>query len=109
MKCYNNMFFFIAMMTVIQIEMYTCTPTRLFYVLPDNSTNASCPSQHCALLSQYLLNMSEMSNAKFMFLSGKHHLTSNITMENIFNVTMVGVNYDSLVPPTIFVILYNFC
>ena len=99
MKCYM---FFVAMMVTIQIKMYTCTPTGLFYVLPDNSTNASCPSQPCATLSQYLLNMSVMSNVKYLFLSGKHHLTSNITIQLVHNVTMRGINYDTLAPAMVF-------
>ena len=90
------------MMATIQIKMYTCTSPRLFYVKPDNSSNASCPSQPCATLSQYLLNMSGMSNVKFLFLSGKHSLTSNITMQHVYNVTMVGINYDNLIPAIIF-------
>ena len=83
-------------------KIYTCTSIRLFYVLPDNSSNASCPSQPCATLSRYLLNTSVLSNVKLLFLSGKHSLTSEVKMQHAYNVTMVGIDYDSLAPVIIF-------
>ena len=90
----------------MMIKVYMCTPTELFYVLPDNSTNASCPSQPCATLSQYIelydTSRISTSNVKFLFLSGTHSLTSNIIMQRVHNVTMVGVNYDNLAPSIIF-------
>ena len=100
MKFYNS----IILVTMV-VKMYTCTPTGpgLFYVLPDDSpvSDVSCPSQPCDSLSQYLLNMPvlSMSNVKFMFLSGTHSLTSNITLQHVHNVTMAGVaHYDSVLP-----------
>ena len=98
-----SMFFPVAIMIMIQTKMCTCTPSGLLYVLPDNSTNASCPSQPCATLSQYLMNMSGMSNVKLLFLSGEHSLTSNTTMHHLYNVTMVGVDsqYQNIVPAKI--------
>ena len=95
----SHMFFFVAMMVTIQI--CRCAPTGIFYVLPDHSTNADCPSQPCGILSRYLSNIN-ISNIKLLFLSGKHTLTSSITMEYVHNVTMIGVNYNNLVPATIF-------
>ena len=92
------MLFLIVTTTTIQIKGVMCTPTGLYYVLPDNSTNVSCPSQPCLTLSQYLWNMSGMSNVKYLFLLGEHSLTSNITMNHVHNVTMVGVDYDNLAP-----------
>ena len=92
MKCY--LFILVALIAGIPIN--ACTPTGLFYVLPDDSTNASCPSYPCASINQYSLIMLNMSNVKFMFLSGKHSLTSSIIMQDVYNVTMVGVNHDSL-------------
>ena len=100
MKCY--VFFLIATIAACQIEIYLCSPTGLFYILPDDSPNASCPSQACATLSQCLLNISgiSLSNIQFVFLSGTHILTSNITMQHVLNITMVGI--DNLTPAVIF-------
>ena len=97
------MSFLIMMMITNQIKMCTCATTGLFYVLPDDSTNASCPSQPCATLSQLLLNISGVSNFKFLLLSGKHGLTSNVKIQHIHNVMMAGVGtIHSRSPSTIF-------
>ena len=45
--------------------------------------------------------MSEMSNVKFLFLSGNHSLTHNITIQHVYNVTMIGDSYNSYSPPVI--------
>ena len=50
----------------------------MFYVIPDDPTNISCPSQPymCATLSQYLLDnngtLPVLSNAGYHFLLGEH-------------------------------------
>ena len=90
----------VFLLTMI-IKWYTCTSNEILYVLPDNLTNASCPSHPCATLNQYLLYTSGMSNVKFLFLSGKHSLTSNITMQHVHNVTMIGMDYSTLTPTVI--------
>ena len=95
-------FTLVAIITTIRLEMYTCTPSGYFYVLPDDLANASCPSYPCADINQYSVNMSNMSNVKFVFLPGKHSLTSTMKMQHVHNVTMAGVNHDNLVPAVIF-------
>ena len=96
MKCY------IVFLVAIIIKIYTCTPTGLFYILSDNSTNDSCPSQPCTqlkLLNQHLnISGTSISNVNLLFLSGKHSLTSNIIMQHVYNVTMVGVNSGNIPP-----------
>ena len=54
-----------------------------------------------ATLNQYLSSISPgMSNITFIFLSGQHNLLSNITMQHVYNVTMVGY-YHNLSPAII--------
>lgn len=93
---FSTFFLIITIVTIIKGIM--CIPTGLFHVLPDNSANVSCPSQPCLTLSQYLWNMSGMSNVKVLFLSGEHTLTSNITMNHVYNVTMIGIDYHNSAP-----------
>ena len=90
-------FLFVLMIT----KVYTSTSTELFYVLPDDATNASCPSHPCVTLSQYLWNISGMANISLLFLSGNHSLTSTITMQQVYNVTMIGVSYNNSAPAII--------
>ena len=67
---------------------------QVFYVLPDNSTNASCLFQPCATLSQYLLDnngsLPVMSNVEYQFLPGEYHVPTNMTLQYLHNFTIIG-------------------
>ena len=68
--------------------------TKILYVLPDNSTNANCPSQPCATFSQYLLDnvtLSAVSNVEYHFLPGEHHIPANTVLEDLHNFSIIGI------------------
>jgi len=64
------------------IHIWTSTGVQIFTILPDDTTNVSCPSQPCATLSQYLLDdngtLPVVSNVEYHFLPGEHHLSSHL-------------------------------
>ena len=66
--------------------------TRVFYVLPDNSTNVNCPFQPCATLSQYLLDNSTLPvvlNVQYSFLPGEHHVPASMVLQNLHNFSII--------------------
>ena len=68
--------------------------TKILYVLPDNSTNANCPSQPCATLKQYLLDnstLSVVSNVEYHFLPGEHNIPANTVLEDLHNFSIIGI------------------
>ena len=71
---------------------------EIFYVLPDNFINVSCPSQPCATLLQYFLDNNgtflAMSNAEYHFLPGVYPImsTTDEIFENLNNFTIVGAS-----------------
>ena len=77
------------------MEIYASTATEILYVLPDNSTSAvSCPSQPCATLSQYVLDIGTLpvvSNVEYRFLPGEHHVPAKMTLQNIHNFSITGI------------------
>ena len=65
------------------LEICVSTSTEILYVLPDNSNNVSCPSQPCAMLSQYMLEngtLPVISNVEYHFLPGDHHVPANMVL-----------------------------
>ena len=69
--------------------------TEIFYVLPDNSTNISCPSHQCATFSQYFLDndiLPVVSNVEYHLLPGKHYVISTemILLDYLQNFSLVG-------------------
>ena len=80
----------------------TCTANvQVFYVLPDNSTNASCPFQPCATLNQYLLDnngsLPVVSNVEYRFLAGEHRISTNTKLQHLLNFAVVGLSVKSTI------------
>ena len=78
---------------VTQMWISKCTAIEVLYVLPDDSTNVSCPSQPCATLSQHLLDngtLPVISNVEYHFLSGEHHVSAYMTLQDLENFSIIG-------------------
>jgi len=88
--------------TIVAIQICISAANEILYVLPnDNSTNDSCPSQPCAKFSQYLLDngtLSVISNVKYHFLPGEHHVPANMVLQNLHNFTIVGTISKTSLP-----------
>ena len=71
----------------------TCSATKILYVLPDNVSDVNCPSQPCATLGQYLLDnesLPVLSDVKYRFLPGEHHVVNIINVHNALNFLLIG-------------------
>ena len=96
MKCMITLSFILMI-----VEINISAATKILYVLPDNSTNAaSCSSQPCATLSQYLLDdgtLPVVSNVEYHFLPGEYHVPANMILQNLHNFSMIGTisNFSS--------------
>ena len=80
---------FISIVHVI----FTCTATKILYVLPDNVSDVNCPSQPCATLGQYLLDngsLPVLSDVEYYFLPGEHHVVNVINVVRSFNCSLIG-------------------
>ena len=71
------------------------TATEIFYILPDNSPNISCPSHQCATFSQYFLDndtLPVVSNVEYHLLPGEHYIISTeiILLGYLQNFLLVG-------------------
>ena len=99
MKC---IIVFSFILTTVEICMSAAT--EIIYVLPDNSTNDSCPSQPCATLSQYWLHngtLPVVSNVEYHFLPGEHHVPANMMLQNLHNFSINGTISNSSLPPVL--------
>ena len=86
---------------LINVEICMSSANEIFYVLPDNSTNDSCPSQPCATLSQYWLHngtLPVVSNVEYHFLPGEHHVPANMMLQNLYNFSIIGTISNSSLP-----------
>ena len=64
----------------------TCT---VYNVIPDDH-NTTC--NHCHTLQYYQLNISKYftSNTQLLFLPGLHHLHSDLIIQNVHNISLIG-------------------
>ena len=82
------------LVTLLAIQMCTSMATKILYVIPDNSTNASCSFQPCATLSEYLLDngtLPVVSNVQYYFLPGEHHVPANMLLQDLCNFSIIGI------------------
>ena len=90
---------------VVILAIQLCASTRILYVLPDISTNATCLFQPCATLSEYLLDngtLPVVSNVQYYFLPGEHHVPVNMLLQDLCNFSIIGTVKESP-PPVVLV------
>ena len=95
----------LQLFTVLAIQLWISVATRIFYVLPDSSTNAGCPSQPCATLTEYLLDngtLPVVSNVQYYFLQEEHHVPVNMLLQELCNLSIIGIVKESP-PPVVLV------
>ena len=95
----------LQLFTLLAVQLLLSEATRISYVLPDNSTNVSCPFQPCATLSEYLLDngtLPVVSNVQYYFLPGEHHIPANMLLQDLCNFSMIGTVKESP-PPVVLV------
>ena len=101
----------VLLLVTILVSASTATH-KIFYVLPDNSTNASCLFQPCATLSQYLLDnngsLPVVSNVEYHFLPGEHHVPTNMTLQYLHNFTITGNSSNKLLSTVLFIDLQEY-
>ena len=91
MECYQAFILIAAHFCIVS--------TKILYVVPHNSTNASCPSQPCATLSQYYNGtLPVVSNVEYHFLPGEHHVPANMTLQDLHNFSIIGIVYNKTSP-----------
>ena len=69
--------------------------TKIFYVLPDNSPNISCPANHCVTISQYFMDngtLPVVTNVEYYLLPGEHYITTIVVLTNLQNFSLIGIS-----------------
>ena len=79
-----------SLLHIITCTVYTVTPDDHYY------PNTTC--HHCHNLQHYLLNVTKYftSNTQLLFLPGLHYLHTDLTIQNVHNISLIGgsANYN---------------
>ena len=73
----------------------TCT---IYNVTPDDTT-----CHHCHNLQHYLFNATKYftSNTQLLFLPGLHHLHTDLIIQNVHNISLIGSTTNGTTPDTV--------
>ena len=71
------------------LQFATCT---VYTVTPDGNYHPHNTCHHCHSLQHYALNVTKYftSNTQLLFLPGKHHLDTDLIIENVHNISLIG-------------------
>ena len=73
-----------SLLHITTFTVYTVTPDDHYY------PNTTC--HHCHNLQHYLLNITKYftSNTQLLFLPGLHHLHTDLIIQNVHNISLIG-------------------
>ena len=67
-------------------------PCTVYTVIPDDHYYPNTTCHHCHNLQHYLLNITKYftSNTQLLFLPGLHHLHTDLIIQNVHNISLIG-------------------
>ena len=83
---------------IIASSLIHITICTIYNVTPDDT---AC--HHCHNLQHYLLNTTKYftSNTQLLFLPGLHHLHTNLIIQNVHNISLIGSTTNGTTPDTV--------
>ena len=89
--CCSNLSISRIWLSFLQLWLNTATAT-VYDVTPDDHYYPNTTYHHCHNLQHYLLNTTKYftSNTKLLFLPGLHHLHTDLIMQNVQNILLIG-------------------
>ena len=84
----------------VLLTMMSSVNSIVYDVTPDDN---KCDYNYCQDLQYYLLNVvkSFASNTQLNFLPGLHHLPTDLIIQNVHNISLIGSTTNGLAPDTI--------
>ena len=75
----------------------------VYNVIPDNHYYPNTTCHHCHNLQHYLLNATKYftSNTQLLFLAGLHHLHTDLIIQNVHNISLIGSTANGTTPDTV--------
>ena len=72
------------------LKLSMCLTVTSFHIVTPDDSNAAC--HHCYNLQHYLLNVTKYftSNTQLLFLPGLHHLHTDLIIQNVHNISLIG-------------------
>ena len=95
---------------LLHVHIVTCT---VYTVTPDDHYYPNTTCHHCHNLQHYLLNITKYftSNTQLLFLPGLHHLHTDLIIQNVHNISLIGSTANGTViiqcNPSVSIVMTN--
>ena len=89
-------------MILLLLSLVHITYCTVYTVTPDDYySNTTC--HHCNNLHHYLLNVTKYfaCNTQLLFLPGLHHLHTDLIIQNVHNISLIGSTANGTTPDTV--------
>ena len=85
------------------------TTSTVYTVTPDDHHYPNTTCHHCHNLQHYLLNVTKYftSNTQILFLPGLHYLDTDLIIQNVHNISLIGSTANSTTVDTVIQCMYG--
>ena len=99
-----------AVHVLLLLSFQSTTTGRVYTVTPDDHYYPNTTCHHCHNLQHYLLNTTKYftSNTQLLFLPGIHHLHTDLIIQNLHNISLIGNNTNGTTPDAVIQCEYNY-
>ena len=82
----------LGLLTLTTLFLANSETHTVYTVTPDDHYYPNTKCHHCHNLQHYLLNVTKYftSNTQLLFLPGLHHLHTNLIIQNVHNISLIG-------------------
>ena len=92
-----------VLILLLLISSLDVTVCNIYILSPDDHYYPNTKCHHCHNLQYYLLNVTKYftSNTQLLFLPGVHYLHTDLTIQNVHNISLIGSADDNVTPVSI--------
>ena len=83
---------YVSVLLLLSLHYVHVATYTVYTVIPDDHYYPNTTCHHCHNLQHYLLNITKYftSNTQLLFLPGLHHLHTDLIIQNVHNISLIG-------------------
>ena len=99
--CYSHLYLATMWSLLLLLMQLNTTTGSVYNVTTDDHYYPNTTCHHCHNLQHYLLNTKYFtSDTQLLFLPGLHHLHTDLIIQNVHNISLIGSTTNDTTPDT---------
>ena len=101
--CYSHLHLATMWLLLLLLIKLNTTTGSAYNVTPDDHYYPNTTFHHCHNLQHYLLDTTKyfISSTQLLFLPGLHHLHTDLIIQNVYNISLIGSTTNDTTPDTV--------